>query len=404
MEKIACERIDSASEELNAISQDLWSNPELAFEEHHAHDLLTAFLEKEGFEVQRQYILKTGFRASFGNDDGPQIAIMAEYDALPEIGHACGHNLIAESSVGAALGIKAALESMEKPRGRVVVLGTPAEEGGCGKGLMMDGGAVDKIDVALMVHPYKHSIAEPFKLAFKKVAYTFHGKAAHAAMSPWMGNNALDAAVQCYNSISAKRQQFKPTVRVHGVFTNGGDRPNIIPEEAELLYYIRAPTTAELEPVVKKCEACAKGAALASDCTVDIKYQGYYAEVITNRNLAQLYRKHCEDMGVEFSNDPAIAKSLGGSTDMGNVSFVVPSIHPMFAINTDAPNHSRDFTKAAGAPDAQKPTLIQAKALALTAIQLLQPGGDKLMKSIKAEFKEISPNPMINSSYSFTNC
>ncbi|KAJ8037856.1 Peptidase M20 domain-containing protein 2 [Holothuria leucospilota] len=168
MEKIACERIDSASEELNAISQDLWSNPELAFEEHHAHDLLTAFLEKEGFEVQRQYILKTGFRASFGNDDGPQIAIMAEYDALPEIGHACGHNLIAESSVGAALGIKAALESMEKPRGRVVVLGTPAEEGGCGKGLMMDGGAVDKIDVALMVHPYKHSIAEPFKLAFKK--------------------------------------------------------------------------------------------------------------------------------------------------------------------------------------------------------------------------------------------
>ncbi|KAJ8037857.1 Peptidase M20 domain-containing protein 2 [Holothuria leucospilota] len=232
---------------------------------------------------------------------------------------------------------------------------------------MIEGSAFTGSDVALMVHPCPESAVVMPSYARKKVAYTFHGKAAHAAMSPWMGNNALDAAVQCYNSISAKRQQFKPTVRVHGVFTNGGDRPNIIPEEAELLYYIRAPTTAELEPVVKKCEACAKGAALASDCTVDIKYQGYYAEVITNRNLAQLYRKHCEDMGVEFSNDPAIAKSLG-------------------------------------APDAQKPTLIQAKALALTAIQLLQPGGDKLMKSIKAEFKEISPNPMINSSYSFTNC
>ncbi|PIK40145.1 hypothetical protein BSL78_23020 [Apostichopus japonicus] len=442
MEAVAVDKIDSSSERLNTLSQELWNNPELCFEEHHAHEILTTFLEKEGFQVQKQYILKTAFKASFGNDDGPQIALMAEYDALPDIGHACGHNLIAEAAIGAALGVKAALEQMKQPRGRVIVLGTPAEEGGCGKALLIKGRALEGIDVAMMVHPYKASIAKPNKLTsihlccsnlqvivfgtpaeeggagkvtmleggafmgldvammvhpangndnvpgfFARRKYHFQGKAAHAAMSPWMGKNALDAAVQCYTGISAQRQQFRPDVRVHGIFTNGGSRPNIIPEEAELLYYIRASKTVELESVVKKCENCAKGGRRMLQTAhmdyilvrpekhlslnVDIKYESFYAEVLSNLQLADLFQKNCESLGMDFSKDDKIVKSLGGSTDMGNVSFVVPSIHPMYAINTDAPNHSREFTTAAGSPGAQKSTLIQAKAMALTALQLL---------------------------------
>ncbi|XP_071815124.1 xaa-Arg dipeptidase-like isoform X2 [Apostichopus japonicus] len=403
MEAVAVDKIDSSSERLNTLSQELWNNPELCFEEHHAHEILTTFLEKEGFQVQKQYILKTAFKASFGNDDGPQIALMAEYDALPDIGHACGHNLIAEAAIGAALGVKAALEQMKQPRGRVIVFGTPAEEGGAGKVTMLEGGAFMGLDVAMMVHPANENANVPGFFARRKARYHFHGKAAHAAMSPWMGRNALDAAVQCYTGISAQRQQFRPDVRVHGIFTKGGSRPNIIPEEAELLYYIRASKTVELESVVKKCENCAKGAAIAADCTVDIKYESFYAEVLSNLQLADLFQKNCESLGMDFSKDDKIVKSLGGSTDMGNVSFVVPSIHPMYAINTDAPNHSREFTTAAGSPGAQKSTLIQAKAMALTALQLLLPGGDALLKNIKAEFAEVPPNPYVTGQKSFEN-
>lgn len=384
-------KIDSASAELNALSHDLWSHPETPYNEFHAHDLLTTFLEHNGFEVERNFILPTAFRATYGYDGGRAVAVLAEYDAHPIMGHASGHNLVAECAVGVAVGVKAALESMEPKvqKGKIMVIGCPASAG-AGKQKLINAGVFFGVSASLLVSPFNTDILKPTQEALEKIRYTFHGASADASLAPWDGKNALDAAVQCYSSIAAIRQHLEPNIKVHGIFLSGGEQPNIIPDLAELLFHVEAPTTAELQPAVKKCEDCALGAANAAQCTVEIQYGAYFAEVKNNQHLSMIYKKHCHELGLKFPKDQ-VSRKVSVPTDMGNVSFVTPAIHAFFDISTVAQTNTKDFAVASGAPEAQKATLLQAKALALTAIDLLQPGGSKLIDSINKEFQKVTP-------------
>ncbi|ESP04071.1 hypothetical protein LOTGIDRAFT_203426 [Lottia gigantea] len=383
--------IDEHTEALNEISQEIWKNPELAFEEHSAHNVLTDFLEKSGFIVESQYKLKTAFRATYGECDTvprkPHIVVICEYDALPSIGHACGHNLIAEVGIAAGLGIRDALAKSTENLGKLTILGTPAEEGGGGKIELIDQGVFDDVDVAMMAHPTPATYHKKPLLARSKLYIKYKGKASHAAGFPWEGVNALDAAVLCYQNISCLRQQFKPTWRVHGVIINGGVKPNIIPDITELEYSIRAPTDPERKILETKIISCIESAATATGCSVEYHTADKtYNAMIHNDTLCKLYEKNAISVGVEFTNDEEDKTIALGSSDMGNVSTVVPSIHPCFHMGTLAANHTRDFTTAAGAPEAQPFTLNQGKSLALTALDIyLQP---KLLETIQADFEK----------------
>ena len=226
------------------------------------------------------------------------MCVICEYDALPEIGHACGHNLIAEAGVAAGLGLKAALESSNAPKGRLTVMGTPAEEGGGGKIKLIKNGAFKDVDIAMMVHPAPYSILKTQFIACLELKVTYTGKAAHAAAFPWEGVNALDAAVMAYNSISVLRQQMKPDHSVHGVITNGGAKPNIIPEKASMEYYIRAPTRNEVYAFAEKIRACFEAAASATGCQLDIEESSSFFDMQSNNTLAKSYLENYQAFGV----------------------------------------------------------------------------------------------------------
>ena len=375
--------IGDCKDELGRLSDEIWQNPELAFEEHKAHALLSSFLEKEGFSVERGVTgLATAFRATFGSGK-PNVCVVCEYDALPDIGHACGHNLIAEAGIAAGLGVKAALETSGAPAGTLTVMGTPAEESGCGKVRLYEKGAFENVDVAMMIHPMPATVIAPGFLADCTLRVTYTGKAAHAAAYPWEGLNALDAAVMAYNNISVLRQQMKPDWRVMGIVINGGAKPNIIPEKTELLYTVRAPRTADLVELKKRVEACFEAAATATGCEVSIVVSERNFEINSNPTLCQFFADNLLGMGVEkFDRE----KMITGSTDMGTLSYMLPVIHPLYAIGSGAEkNHTREFTTITNAPDAHKETLKFAKVMAHTCIDVLtQP--DKL-KAAKQEFE-----------------
>ncbi|XP_059167838.1 peptidase M20 domain-containing protein 2-like [Physella acuta] len=411
----ACLAIDQEADALEQLSLTIWRNPELLFQERIAHDVLTNFLEERGFAVERGYKnVETAFRATWecqatgeSEHKAPNIAVLCEYDALPEIGHACGHNQIAQLGVAAALGVKAVMEKHGRPVGKLTVLGTPAEEGGGGKIVLMEAGAFDDVHVAMMCHPCSENIALPETLAMQQYTITYHGKACHASASPWDGINALDAAIQAYNSISALRQQLKPTTRVHGIFTKGGTKANIIPDLTQLEYCIRAKDRRELEVVAQKVTKCWEGAAIATGCTVDIDHsQIGYSDINNNRTLAKIYEKHINMVEPDrrnFTETVPLSHLMinylvlsgdnfhragtcpVGSTDMGNVSYVCPSIHPMYRIGA-ALNHSKEFTKESGTRPAFLLSQNQGKALALTAIEIMSDLG--LLGEITAEFRE----------------
>jgi len=360
--------IEKHSGELNKLGEEIWKNPEVMYEEHKAHNLLTNYLEQKGFDVVRSYLgVKTAFRATFGEATKPNICVISEYDALPEIGHACGHNLIAEAGVAAGLGIKAALEANGAPLGRLTVMGTPAEEAGGGKIKLIEKGAFDDIDLAMMVHPCNRSILEPNFLANSYVKVTYFGKAAHAAAFPWDGVNALDAAILAYTNISLLRQQLKPTARINGIITNGGAKPNIIPEQSAMSYSIRAPTKQEMAELKSKVMACFEAAAKATGCTVDTQDVVAYSEMRYNSVMSSLYKANSQQLGLTHVD----YTTPTGSTDMGNVSHIVPSIHPMYGIGDGTQvNHTRDFTTVTNNPESYQITLTAAKSLAMTAIDL----------------------------------
>ncbi len=305
--------------------------------------------------------------------------MICEYDALPDIGHACGHNLIAEAGIATGLAIKAFIESQTAGfSGTVTVMGTPAEESIGGKAILIEKGAFNDIDIAVMAHPTPYEIAMPKFLCISDFEVTFKGKAAHAAAFPWEGINALDAAVLAYTNISALRQQMKPTWRVHGIFTDGGAKPNIIPEKASLYYYVRCETNKELGVLKEKVILCCSGAAKATGCSYEVKSVGHtYENLKSNEVLAKKYIHHMKNLGVEVE----LAGDSQGSTDMGNVSHVVPSIHPLYMIHSDGSNHTRKFTEATNTQSAHEKTLTVAKALALVCIDVLR-GGDEVLKKL----------------------
>ena len=377
-------RIDANQQGLQSLSEEIWRNPELNFEEHKAHQLLTDFLEGKGFSVERGFCgVSTAFRATFGSGR-PNVCVICEYDALPEIGHACGHNLIAEAGVAAGLGVKAFLEGSEC-NGQLTVMGTPAEEGGGGKIVMIEKGAFEGVDVAMMVHPTPFDCVIPSVLATQRAVIDYTGKAAHAAAFPWEGVNALDAAVMAYNSISVLRQQMKPTWRVHGVITNGGVKPNIIPEKSSLNYQYRAPTFTELQQLKDKLGACFEAAAHATSCSMSMTDRGkLYQNLASNSTLARLYADNLGKVGVE---DYVYEGGVLGSTDMGNLSHVVPSIHPCYKIGKGEVNHTREFTAVSNTPEAHSKTLQVAKSMAFTCVDVFT-GGSQLLQEISTTFNK----------------
>ncbi|KAK7107828.1 peptidase M20 domain-containing protein 2-like [Littorina saxatilis] len=387
LKQTACQEIDRCAGELNELSQQIWAKPELNFEEHDAHKVLTDYLEKKGFKVERHYKLDTAFRATWAGETSgglPHVAVLCEYDALPEIGHACGHNLIAEAGVAAGLGVKAAMQAAGAPIGKLTVLGTPAEEGGGGKVQLIEQGAFTGMDVAMMTHPAPDHDTRPVCLAYSGITVRYFGKASHASGFPWKGVNALDAAVMCYQSVSNMRQQFLPTWRVHGIITKGGTKPNIIPDNTELDYYMRAPTDEELLTLKDKMVKCFEAAATATGCTLElVEDRVGYSNLVTNGPLADTYDSHARALGVTLGS---AFQDKAGSTDMGNVSHVLPSLHPMYSLHTEAVNHTREFTTVSGSPEAQPYTLDQGKALAMTAIDVLTSPG--LLAKIKADFEK----------------
>ena len=380
--------IDAAESEIRDISRTIHANPELAFEEHEAHALLTSYLEGKGFAVQRgAYGLETAFTAVAGSGS-PTIAVLCEYDALPGIGHACGHNLIAASGVAAGLGIEAALG---EGNGTVVVMGTPAEEGGGGKVKLIEAGAFDDIDAAMMLHPTGGSVAfvetaaaRWLPIAVQALVVEFHGKNAHAGVAPWEGVNALDAMIAAFSSIGLLRQQLPTTARVHGVITDGGQAPNIIPDYTAARFYVRDTTLAKVETLRERVAACFRGAAEATGCTVTLNWDSYpYSDLLVSSPLAASYDAHAADAGL---NVMMAEMEGGGSTDMGNVSYVVPSIHPMFGIKAEGANHTPGFTAGAGSKDAEDVMLKAAKAMCQTALDLFE-DGDRL-KAAKQELQD----------------
>lgn len=382
----ACAAIEREDASLRDISLNIWDHPELAYNEHKAHQIITDYLQSKGFSVEKGFKLPTAFRAAAESknvtEDTPTIGVMCEYDALPEIGHACGHNLIAIMGLAVACGIKDVLDSGDV-KGKVVVLGCPAEEGGGGKIQLMKAGAYKDMDIAMMAHPSQFNLPKPVYVAMSPVTVTFEGKASHASSAPWDGINALDAAVLCYQSVACMRQQFKPTWRVHGIFTKGGVKPNIIPEQAELLFYCRAPSSKELKVLQKKMAGCFEGAAAASGCKVKYEFDTMsYESLVSNERLSSLYVANGEAVGIEFENDPLKLGKQGGSTDMGNVSRVLPSIHPKYSLDTEASNHTTEFRDIAKTQKAHDLTLLHAKALAMAAIDVYKtPDLVALMKS-----------------------
>lgn len=382
MKEIINKTISEKLDELFAISRFLYENPELGGEEYKAEKILSKYLEEQGFIVEHAiYDINTAFRATYDSGkDGPTIAFLCEYDALPQIGHACGHNLIATISIGAAIGLKSVLD---KIGGRIVLLGTPAEETSGAKATMVDRGAFDGITVAMMAHPNAITEESGTSLALNALKFQFFGKTAHAAAFPEKGINALDAVILLFNGINALRQHLTSDVRIHGIITAGGDAPNIVPDYAEAKFYIRAAEKENLIEVVAKVKECAFGAEKMTGAKVKItKFENSYDNLSTNKTLSSLFNANLLAVG-EDNIKPA---SNGiGSIDMGNVSQVVPAIHPWIGMgDPELIIHSKEFAEYTMTKSGQNTLYKGACALAMTAYDVIT--SKESQDSINKEF------------------
>lgn len=374
--------VDSIADVLVDASHRIHANPELNFEEKFAHDVLCEILEAQGLAPERHaYGLDTAFDARAGSD-GPTIAVCLEYDALPGIGHACGHNIIATAGLGAGL---AAAALAEECGGRVAILGTPAEEGGGGKVFMIREGALADVDAAVMVHPAATDLRWMNAIAIQQVVATYHGESAHAAAAPARGRNALDAAVLGYVNVAALRQHIGDAERIHGIFTEAGEKPNIVPNRAQAHWYVRSPTMAGLETLKGRVTRCLEAGADAAGCTVELEWvDPPFADMIDNHAMIDAYVANAARLGRTVL-DPREVPPVVGSTDMGNVSYEVPSIHPMIrAADGDTPIHTPEFATYAAGELGDRAVLDGAKALAFTIADLwLAPG---VLDAARAEF------------------
>lgn len=362
----------------------IFEKPELGYQERFAAESLTTFLSSRGFSVRRGVAgIETAFIAEMKCGKGGRLAFLAEMDALPQIGHACGHHLIAASSAGAAAVLA---EAMGKVPGVLQVIGTPAEEGGGGKIFLANAGAFDGLDAALMVHPDRRTEIYKRSLGVVELEIEFRGRAAHASAYPEDGVNALDAVIQTFNAVSAMRQQMKDKTRVHGIITHGGKAANIIPDYTRAVFMARGTTLAETMEMVEKVKRCARAGAAAAGATVKIKSKldVMYAPYIPNRTLGEAFRLALESIGVEIDQGPE--DEHAGSTDVGNACLRAPVLHPQIAVPGAREGvHSIAFAQAAGG-DAGRKMLDQAiKSLALTGARvLLEP---KFRDQVKAEHR-----------------
>lgn len=359
------ERVEQDHAALIGLSHQIHANPELQFAETLASGWVAEWLEKTGFEVQRSLGgLDTAVAGTIG--PGPlHVAFLAEYDALPEIGHACGHNVICASAVGAGVALAGVADELGL---RVTVMGTPAEEGGAGKVRLIEAGAFEGIHCALMIHPGPSDLLLPEVLAAQSLEVTYTGRTAHAASFPELGINAADALVVAQVAIGLLRQRLRPTERIHGIVTDGGEAPNIIPARTAAKFMIRAGSLPEMDDLRRRVRACFEAGATASGATLEIVERTGYADMRHDPDLAELYRRNAEALGRTFEGAGRI-EFRRFSSDIGNVSYVVPSIHPIIGIDSaPAVNHQPEFAAAAASPAADRAILDGAVALAWTAI------------------------------------
>jgi len=380
--KVASE-IENRRNELSELALKIHANPELGFHEFKATEWLSQYLEKNGFLVERGvYDIPTSFKAIYGKSK-PVIGLLAEYDALPNLGHACGHNIIATSSVGAGIGAKLVIDQFG---GSVQVIGTPAEELFGGKAIMVNRGAFRDLDAAMIIHPEDHDTAMSYALACQTLEIEFFGKSAHAAARPEAGINALEAMLLSFASINALRQHIRSTARIHGIITDGGQAANIVPAHSAGSFIVRAQDDDYLTVLKEKVLNCFKSAALAT--SAELKYKWDDVCYATMRNSSVLSSLFSENMALLGRKAPvSIPQEAYGSTDMGNVSHLVPSIQPYVAI---APKgvliHSAEFASAAASESGIKGMIDAAKTLAMTVVDLLS--NPELLIKAKEEFEQ----------------
>jgi len=372
--------VELQRQQLIQLSLNIHDNPELGFEEEKASAWLASYLEDSGFHVERGIAgLATAFRATYGQGS-PRIALLAEYDALPQIGHGCGHNIIAASAVGAAVASKSVIDQLG---GSVVVLGTPGEEVFGGKIDMVKAGTFKEIDVAMIIHPNLRNMVDIQALACSSLEVEFFGRPAHAAAQPYEGINALEAMVLAFTSINSLRQHIRSEARIHGIITDGGEAPNVVPAHSAAVFLVRAPDNDYLAELKDKVLNCFTGASVASGARLEYRWRDRaYAPMKNNATLAELFKQNLESLGRHVEAfDPRFGF---GSTDMGNVSQVVPSIHPTIAIaSPDVFIHTQEFASAAASEAGHEGLMDAAKAMAMTVADILQPG---MLDRIKQEF------------------
>jgi amidohydrolase len=384
----AVRAVDDAADDLVRLSKFIHGNPEIAMEEVRSSAACADFLETRGFSVERGVGgLPTAFAAVKG-EGSPRIAYLSEYDALPGLGHGCGHNLIAIAGIGAGLGLAAALRHLAG--GRVEVFGTPAEEAVGGKVIMAKAGVFAGVDAAMGAHPGTSEAVCPTvegsgqALACVLVRVSYHGKAAHAAADPFNGINALNAVIEVFNGINALRQHITADARIHGIITHGGQAPNVVPDFAQAEFFVRAATLAGMDDLVAQVRRIAEGAALMTGATLDFQMpEDAFSDMITNYAMATRLGKHLATVGL---NLPEAKSEPGtGSTDWGNVSYEVPSVETAYPIlDRVCTWHSQDVVAAADSEMGYANTLAVARAMALTGIDLI--ADPALLATVKEEF------------------
>lgn len=384
MKQIITDFLDSHKNDFFEISTYIGENPELGHEEFKSAKVLSDKLSEHGFNVEKGICeLPTAFEAVFDSKKpGPTIGFMCEYDALPEIGHACGHNLI--GTMGIAAGI-ATSKVLQETGGKVIVYGTPAEETKGGKVTMAEQGIFDKLDVAMMVHPLHSYVKSGSSLAMDAIQFEFFGKPAHAAANPEKGINALDAVIQTFNGINALRQHVTSDTRIHGIIPEGGKAANVVPDYAVAQFYVRAKTRSYVNELVEKVKSIAEGAAMMTGASMKMSnYELSYDNMVTNETLSDVFTKQLIELGVE-SGEIVENRDGSGSLDMGNVSLVVPSIHPYIKICNELYScHTVEFRDAALSEQGKEAMILGANAMATTAYELLT--NNELIMKIKAEF------------------
>lgn len=383
------QRVDELRPELEALATALHGDPEIGFDEHRSVRRLAEVLERHGIETQiGAHGLDTALVATTGTGDGPHFAIIAEYDALSGIGHACGHNIIASIAVGAFLAAAPLVSSLG---GRLSLIGTPAEENGGGKEVMLRAGAFDDVDAAGMVHPRSGSSTSAIwgerTTGVRRVGVTYRGRAAHAAGQPWLGLNALDAVVTAYQSVAQLRQHILPIDRVHGIITDGGAAPNIVPEQASALFYVRSGEIDTLRALTDRVVAALEGAALATGtiAEIDVDPVPPYLPLEPNVELMRRWAGALSARGRAVPAVPPVPAQAGPSTDMGNVTQYLPSIHPSIGLGTDANPHNAGFAAATLTRPAFDALADAAAALGATALDYLADA--ELRAAVSAEFE-----------------